>query len=180
MNKYSLSILLFTILHTPTVCLAQTDSPYLTPEQVVKLANSTRQKVQNLTKNASKAELAGLNLSFNRIYAVRNKALGNQAPILSKDILDAKDTPQDIENKINAILQNNSKPEDFMHLMEPPVIDYEKEETDSEETLASENISTMQPQENNLEMSGTTKEIIVEEEDDTTKHIFRRKVFTKQ
>lgn len=181
MNKYSLSFLFFAGLYIPSICLAQNDSPFITPEQAVNLANSPRQKIQNLTKNASKAELAGLNLSFNRIYAVRNKALGDQAPILSKDILDVKDTPQDIENKINAIFQNNAKPEDFIHLMEPPAIDYDNdEEKDTAEPTTSENISAPSTEGTPTTTSQTTKEIIVEEEDDTTKHIFRRKVFTKQ
>ena len=88
---------------------------------------------------------------------------------------------QDIENKINAIFQNNAKPEDFIHLMEPPAIDYDNDEKeDITEPTTSENISAPSTEGTLTTTSQTTKEIIVEEEDDTTKHIFRRKVFTKQ
>lgn len=185
MNKYSLSFLLVTAISLPSICLAQTDSPYITPEQAINLANEPRQKVHNVTQKATKAELAGLNRSFNRIYAIQAKALGNKAPVISDEILNAKDTPQEVENKINAILQNNAKPEDFLHLMEPPALEDKTDtetdtDTDIEETPTPEDIQPAPTKENTPQTSGNIKEIIVEEEDDTTKHIFRRKVFTKQ
>ena len=180
MNKYSLSLLLITAIFFPTICNAQTDSPYITPEQAVNLANETRQKVRNITQKSSKAELTGINRSFNRIPAIQAKILGDKAPIISDDILNAKDNPQEVENKINAILQNNAQPEDFIHLMEPPVLDDKTGTDTAEENSTPDNMQSPQTEEYNTQTNGSIKEIIVEEEDDTTKHISRRKVFTKQ
>lgn len=179
MNKYHFSFLLITTILLPSICFAQNDSPFITPKQAVNLATATRQKVQNLTTKSSKAELAGLNKSINRIHKVQSKILGDKAPSISKEILNAKDTPQEVENKINAIFQNNAQPEDFIHLMEPPLLEEEKEQ-DIEKTATLDNKEIPQTEEKTSPTSGNTKEIIVEEEDDTTKHIFRRKVFTKQ
>jgi len=179
MNKYHFSFLLITTILLPSICFAQNDSPFITPKQAVNLATATRQKVQNLTTKSSKAELAGLNKSINRIHKVQSKILGDKAASISKEILNAKDTPQEVENKINAIFQNNAQPEDFIHLMEPPLLEEEKEQ-DIEKTATLDNKETPQTEEKTSPTSGNTKEIIVEEDDDTTKHIFRRKVFTKQ
>ena len=180
MKKTCSKILLCSALLDPIFNATASDIPYITPEQAVDLALTPKLKVQGLTKNATKAELVGLNKSIHRIDAVRRQMLGQNAPEISAEILNGKDTPEDVEAKINAILGNNAQPEDFVHLMEPPAIDVQ-EETNSETTPAQEeNMVTPQEPLTTTQPTHTLKDVIIEEEDSSTKHIYRGKVFTKQ
>ncbi len=176
MYKISLKTLLIATIIYPLNTMAK--PAYISADEAVKLALEPQFKIHNLTKNSTKAELVGLNKYFNRIDAVRRQFLGQESPSVSANILNADDTPEAIELKINTIMGNNAKPEDFMHLMEPINIDDEEPKTQT----STEEQTTLEAQtaEINPPTSTTTKEVIVEEEDDSTKHIYRRKVFTKQ
>jgi len=77
-------------------------------------------------------------------------------------------------------MRNTAQPEDFIHLMPSP----EAEDTSLDITIAetpnTDNILSPIAQEKKTKQVGTLKDIIVKEDDTSTKHIYRRKIFVKQ
>ncbi len=178
--KKNISIFSIVGLTIPLVYATASDLPYITPQQAVDLAVTPRLQVKQIVHNSTPAEIVGLNKSFNHIHKIHQQILGDKAPIINDDILQAPDTAEALEAKINAIMQNTAQPEDFIHLMAPPSAEDILSEKTTNEILNTENTLTSDTTEQQKPQSGTLKDIIVEEDDDSTKHIYRRKVFIKQ
>ena len=179
MKKKNIILFIFGLI-IPSACVTASELPYITPEQAIDLAVMPRLHVKKIVHNATPAEIIGLNKSFTRINNMYKQILKDEAPIISDDILQAADTAEALEAKINAVMRNTAQPEDFIHLMTPPEAEDTSLDITTAETPNTDNILSPITQEKKTEHAGTLKDIIVEDEDASTKHIYRRKIFVKQ
>ena len=171
MNSKILGLSIFVIL-TSFHANAAEDSPYLSAEEVIKMANTPQRQVQLITQNLSPAVLTAVNLSFNRIAKFEKQELTDKHKKAT--------TPEEIAQKINELSGLDINPIDLIYLMKPELPENQNETPkETQEQTQKEEIQTSTP---NLptQTTGTLKDVIISEDDDSTKHIYRRKVFIKQ
>ena len=148
-----------------------TDSPYISLEDAVSMAITAPNNIKNTVNRSIKAEIVGLNRSFTNLAIRHNKILGSQT---DTDWSKISDNPEDVANKINTILGLNTKPEDFIHLLEP-IDEVEHKGTEDKESGTSEELQNPTPQYENTIIQEEPKQIIIE--DDTVKHLSTRRRF---
>ena len=170
MNSKILGLSIFVIL-TSFRANAAEDSPYLSAEEVIKMANTPQRQVQLITQNLSPAVLTAVNLSFNRIAKFEKQELTDKHKKAT--------TPEEIAQKINELSGLDINPIDLIYLMNPQLPETQNETPKENQEQTQKEIETS-TQDLPAPTTGTLKDVIISEDDDSTKHIYRRKVFIKQ